>query len=429
VPRNRSAWSAAALLCIALGWSAAVLLAGRAQALTQGGRAAWLALAQSGAARAQRAFSDDSHGIWNGRRNVSLRWYDERLRSGKRYPLATIWGALPLFEALSAIAAADPTPANRRALEVFARGSNPPAAAPGPGSRARTTAVYRGAEAYWDPAVGGFAPYPGDRGPATTWFDDNSWWGIALLDAYSALGDARLLRDAQTAFDFVARRGWDRSGGGGLWWNTAHTPAGQKSGEALAAGSLLGAQLAAAWRTYANSASSPGARVALATAASDLSDAQKFIAWGNANFTGPEGLFVRSQTDATPMPYVAGPQIEANELLCRLTDVPGYCSAASRLADAAYSRFAYRLNMGPQFDVIYLHWMLVYGAQVGDSRWERMALAFAAQAQANARERSGLYEQAWDGSDMTAHQAEPEMLRTDAATVELFAWVAARAGG
>jgi hypothetical protein len=37
----------------------------------------------------------------------------------------------------------------------------------------------------------------------------------------------------------------------------------------------------------------------------------------------------------------------------------------------------------------------------------------------------GLYLKAWNGSDMSAHQAEPDMLRTDAATVELFGWLAA----
>ena len=31
---------------------------------------------------------------------------------------------------------------------------------------------------------------------------------------------------------------------------------------------------------------------------------------------------------------------------------------------------------------------------------------------------------AWDGSSMTLHQAEPNMLQTDAATLELFAWLA-----
>jgi Glycosyl hydrolase family 76 len=417
-----------ALTVVALLWALSALLAQSAGALTAQ-QASWLALAQSGAARAQGAFSDGSHGIWNGHRNVPLQWYDERLRSGGRYPLATIWGSVPLFETLAAIAIADPTPANRRALAVFARGGNPPPAPPGQGPARGARSVYRGAEAYWDRAMGAFAPYPGDRGPATTWFDDNSWWGVAFLDAYGALGDARLLRDAQTAFSFVAGRGWDRSGQGGLWWNTAHTPGGQKSGEALAAGSLLGAQLAVAWRAYASSAAPAAARAALAAAASDRSAAQKFISWGDAHFAGPEGLYVRTQADDTPMPYVAGPQIEANELLCRLPGGTAYCSQAARLADAAYNRFEYRLNMGPQFDAIYLHWMLVYGAQTGDSRWAQMALHFAAQAQANARDRSGLYLRAWDGGDMAAHQAEPEMLRTDAATVELFGWLAATRAG
>jgi hypothetical protein len=412
-----------ALTTVALLWAGAALTCQTAGALTAQ-QARYLALASSGAARAESAFADHSHGIWNGQRNVSLAWYDERLRSAARYPLATIWGAVPLFEALSALAIADPTAANHSALNAFAQGAGPPRNPPAARPRGESGAPYRGAEAYWDPAMGGFAPYPGDRGRATTWFDDNSWWGIAFLDAYTALHNVRFLRDAQSAFDFVARRGWDRAGGG-LWWNTAHTPAGQKSGEALAAGSLLGALLAATWQRYAAAAAPQGARAALASAAFDLTSAQKFIAWGDAHFAGPQGLYVRAQQDATPMPYVAGPQIEANELLCREPGGGRYCSQATALADAAYRRFAYRLNMGPQFDVIYLHWMLVYGEQTGDPRWWPMASAFAAQAQANARDRSGLYLRAWDGTDMAAHQAEPEMLRTDAATVELFGWVAA----
>jgi hypothetical protein len=418
------AWVRRALPCVALLSAIAALVAGPSIA-NAGQLPGYLALAESGATRAQSAFKDDAHGIWNGRRNVQLGWYDERLRSGARYPLATIWGSVPLFEALSAIALANPAPATRAALNAFAQGNSPARIPPGDTGRRAAGGVYRGAESYWDSAVQGFAPYPGDRGRATTWFDDNSWWGIAFVDAYRALGDVRLLHDAQAAFDFVARRGWDASGGG-LWWNTAHTPGGQKSGEALAAGSLLGALLADAWQRYAATATAPAARAALADAAFDLTNTEKFLSWGDAHFSDPEGLYVRTQQDATPMPYVAGPQIEANELLC---GQPGggarYCAQAARLADAAYRRFAYRLNMGPQFDVIYLHWMLVYGAQTGDRRWLSMALAFAAQAQANARDRSGLYLRAWDGSDMAAHQAEPGMLRTDAATVELFAWTAA----
>lgn len=387
-------------------------------------QATYLALAQQGAARAKAAFADDHHGIWNGKRNVPLRWYDERLHSGLKYPLATIWGAVPLFESLAAIASANPTAANRGALTTFAEGPHPPSALPG--SKLPKGEVLGGAESYWDPAVGGFAPYPGDRGDVNTWFDDNSWWGIAFTDAYQVLRLQRLLRDAQTAFDFVVRRGWDASSGG-LWWNTDHTPAGQKSGEALAAGSLLGALLARDWQEVANSASGQAKSEALALASSDRASVEKFINWGDAHFADLGGLYARTQSDPTPMPYVAGPEIEAKQLLCLQLE-PGnpYCAQARALADVAYRRFGYRLNMGPQFDVIYLHWMLVYAHQTADPRWAPMAQTFAQEARVNSLDpSSGLYLKAWDGSNMSAHQAEPNMLRTDAATVELFSWVAA----
>jgi hypothetical protein len=414
---------------------AALALASGAHSPARAGaaqRSPYLALAEGGAAQAMRAFRDDSHGLWNGRRNVPLRWYDERLGSRSAYPLATIWGAVPLFEALSAIAAADGSAANRRALRTFAEGANPPPAPPSARAassrrtRRGTSAVYGGAESYWDAAVGGFAPYPGDRGAANTWFDDNSWWGIAFMDAYRVLKEPRLLADAQAAFSFVARRGWDAAGGG-VWWNTAHTPGGQKSGEALAAGSLLGALLATALAEAAAAASGASARAYASSAAFDLRTVEKFLSWGDAHFATRGGLYERTQEDRTPMPYVAGPEIEAKELLCTLSASEGaYCAQAASLADAAYARFAYRLNMGPQFDVIYLHWTLVYALQTGDSRWAPIALTFASEAQANARDAaSGLYLKAWDGSDMSTHQAEPNMLRTDAATVELFAWLVA----
>ena len=425
--------------------AASLMPASRAAALSAQ-QASFLSLAEQGAAQARAAFKDSRQGVWNGHRNVPLSWYDERLRSRIKYPLATIWGAVPLFESLAAIASANPSAANRKALDVFAEGSHPPpnppgaraaaaahrarAAASAPSSRgrpARASAarpVYYGAESYWDPAMHAFAPYPGDRSRANTWFDDNSWWGIAFVDAYRALHKPRLLRDAQSAFDFVSSRGWDASGGG-LWWNTDHSPEGQKSGEALAAGSLLGALLAQAWQQAAAS-SSPGARSAQeATSNRDARTVEKFISWGDAHFADLGGLYSRTQSDSTPMPYVAGPEIEAKELLCLRAPSPNrYCAQASSLASAAYQRFAYRLNMGPQFDAIYLHWMLVYAQQTGDGRWAPMALTFANDARANARVGS-LYLKAWDGSDMSEHQAEPNMLRTDAASVELFGWLAA----
>ena len=45
------------------------------------------------------------------------------LNDHARYPLATIWDIVPLFESLDAIAIAQPSPANRHALASFAAGA------------------------------------------------------------------------------------------------------------------------------------------------------------------------------------------------------------------------------------------------------------------------------------------------------------------
>jgi hypothetical protein len=332
-----------------------------------------LRLAEQGLARAQRTWHDSRRG-----------WYDERLNDRERYPLATIWGAAPLFEALDAVAIAAPSPAHRAAVAAFAGG----------------------AERYLNRTLRptpGFAPYPNDRGQVRTWFDDNGWWGLGFMDAHRATGNARYLRDAQRAFGFIAAQGWD-SRAGGLWWNTSHP---YKAGEALASGSLLGALLyqRSHNRFY-------------------LNQVNKFLTWADAHFLTELRLYDRTDADSTPTPYVEGPLVETHQVLCQMGQQAA-CARAKQLADASWQRFEARLQMGPQFDTIYLHWMLVYSTQSGDSRWPALARQMAAQAQANALDSRGLYLRAWDGGSITAHEAQPNMLQTDAATLELFAWLAA----
>jgi uncharacterized protein YyaL (SSP411 family) len=337
----------------------------------QGGE--YLRLAEAGVAQAQR--------LWRDRR---LGWYDSRLDDHDRYPLATIWDAVPLFEALDAIEAAAPTAAHRAAVLAFADG----------------------AERYYDRGLGrvpGYAPYPGDRGRADAWFDDNGWWGLAFLDAYRATHAVRYLRDAQRAFRFIAQQGWNPNGGG-LWWNTAHA---YVAGEPLAAGSLLGAEL-----------------FELTRQASYRETVLRFVDWADANFLSERSLYKRTSFDPTPTPYIEGAMVEAHQLLCE-AGVGQACAWARVLAQASWERFQDRLTMGPQFDTIYLHQMLLYGAQTGDARWRELATRMADSALAHARDSSGLFTRGWDGTPITEHQAVPGMLQTDAATLELFAWLAA----
>lgn len=116
--------------------------------------------------------------------------------------------------------------------------------------------------------------------------------------------------------------------------------------------------------------------------------------------------------------------VQAHQVLCE-AGVGQACAWARMLADACWERFAGRLNMGPQFDVIYLHQMLLYGLRTGDARWRALAQQMAASALAHARNVGGLFLRGWDGTPITEHQAVPNMLQSDAATVELFAWLAA----
>jgi Glycosyl hydrolase family 76 len=224
----------------------------------------------------------------------------------------------------------------------------------------------------------------------------------------TASRDARYLRDAERAFAFIAAQGWDSSGGG-LWWNTSYP---YKAGEALAAGSLLGALL------YQHTHNP-----------FYLTQVNKFLTWADANFLTELRLYDRTDSDSTPTPYIEGPLVEAHQVLCQ-TGQRSACARARQLANACWQRFQARLNMGPQYDTIYLHWMLVYASQTGDSRWPALARQMAADAQANALDaQRGLYLRAWDGTPITQHEAQPNMLQTDAATLELLAWLAVTQAG
>jgi Glycosyl hydrolase family 76 len=335
----------------------------------------YLALAQAGVAHARQRW-------WDPRR----RWYDARLNDRERYPLATIWDIVPLFQSLDAIAIAQPSAANRRALASFA-------------SEAERY-LNRGLR-----PIPGYSPYPGDReGDTETWFDDNGWWGLGFVEAYRATGARRYLRDAERALRYIAAAGWDPNGGG-IWWNTDHP---FKSGPALAADTLLATLIYQQDR-------SPFA----------LAQARKFIVWANtAGFASAEGLYADSSVSATPVDYIEAPLIYAQAVLCKLTGVAAGCERAEQLTGTALERFGHLLDFSPQYDAIYLQWMLALYALDGDPALYVLAADNATDAQTRAANGDGLYLLSWNGETLPAIDAEPGMLQTQAATTSLFAWLA-----
>jgi hypothetical protein len=333
-----------------------------------------LALAQAGVAAARQRW-------WDPRRG----WYDARLDDHERYPLATIWDSVPLFEALDAIAIAQPTVGNRHAVASFAAGAE--------------RYLNRGLR-----PVPGYSPYPGDREANTeTWFDDNGWWGVAFVNAYRATGARRYLADAERALHYVAAAGWAR--GGGIWWDTEHP---FKSGPALAADSLL------ATLVYQSDRS-----------AFALTQARKFIGWANTGgFSSAEGLYVDSSVSTTPVDYIEAPLIYAQALLCHLTGTAAECERARQLQIVALQRFGYLLDFSPQYDAIYLQWMLALYSLEGDKTLYLLAADNARDAQTRAANGQGLYLLSWNGGTLPAFDAQPGMLQTHAATTSLFAWLA-----
>jgi hypothetical protein len=386
-------WSMLAMLAVAIALAGtAPALAGPARALASPAGAAtpapttapraplsaaqqqYLALAKAGVASAQR---------WSNRR---LGWYDARLGDRDRYPLATIWDIVPLFESLDAIATVQPSAANRRALARFAAGAE--------------RYLNRGLR-----PLPGYSPYPGDREADTeTWFDDNGWWGLAFVNAYRATGTHRYLVDAERALRFIATVGWDPQGGG-IWWNTDHP---YKAGEALASGTLLATLL------YQQTHS-----------AFALGQAQKYLAWANTSgFSAAEGLYAGSNLDPTPIDYIEAPLIYAQALLCTLTSSAEDCQRATQLQEAALNRFGYLLDFSPQYDAIYLQWMLALYSLQKDPVLYALAADNARDAQTRALNGEGLYLLSWNGETLPPQYALPGMLQTQAATTSLFAWLA-----
>jgi len=293
---------------------------------------------------------------------------------------------VPLFEAIDAIAIAQPSPAHLEAVTTFANG----------------------AEAYLNHGlkpVPGYSPYPGDRSANTeTWFDDNGWWGLAFVNAFRATGKSRYLLDAERALGYIAAAGWDPSGGG-IWWNTDHP---YKAGEALASGTLLATLL------YEQTHS-----------ATYLADANMFLAWGNAQgFSAVDGLYAESDRVGTPEDYVEAPLIYAQQVLCTTAGATSDCAHASTLTNTALRRFGTTLDFGPQYDAIYLQWLLALYGSDGDTRLYDLAASNANTAAAEARNSDGLYLRSWQGQSLGSRVIEPNMLQTQSATTSLFAWLA-----
>jgi Glycosyl hydrolase family 76 len=433
VPLVRRSSTTALITLLALAVVGVAALPSSASALSRS-QAHYLAAANKG--------FKQTHKWWNHGRH----WYSSVLGGSN---VASLWGIVPLFEALNGLQIAQPSKRHRHQLSRFARG----------------------AEHYlnWTlKPVPGFGPKPGQHNPGkTTWFDDNGWWGLAFLDAYRATGNPRYLQDAQIAQRFISVSGWDTTPDrpGGIWWNTNHS---FYAGESLAGGTLLSARLYALTHQQAY-----------------LDDALKFIAWGDVWLTDPAtGLYARLRKPKTyetgtgsttsgagstaaaaderalaanpdqaakleasgqpvpargeaqsafnnyppfapsPMPYVNGPMILAHRIICEQTGARSFCQRAADLAARTLQVYQ-RFWMGPQFDFWYVRTMLEFAQLDNNSNWYGIVQWNARSALHRARDRHGLYLRTWYGKKASRANAPKGSLQLHAANAALFAWMGA----
>jgi uncharacterized protein YyaL (SSP411 family) len=260
----------------------------------------------------------------------------------------------------------------------------------------------RQADYFCDPTIengaGGFSWYYGTRGTGNAYFDDTGWWGIAYVDAYRATGNVRWLWNAGRALSFIDRFGWDRAGGGGVWWDVNHD---YKTAEPLAAGAMIAASLYRfQHKPYF------------------LTLAKKYLDWADAKTLTTRGLYGRNATDRTEMDYVQGMFIDANVQLCIATKVESYCKKAQQIADASLDAFPILANWSPETDVIYLRGLLDLYRQDRNPRWYGVVYANAKAALENSRDKDGFWSQRWDGD-----WGLQGLIYMQAATLELFAWL------
>ena len=97
------------------------------------------------------------------------------------------------------------------------------------------------------------------------------------------------------------------------------------------------------------------------------------------------------------MRYVQSPIMAGEQTLCEATGDQSLCGAAAALGDAQLRGFPAAANHGPQYDAVYLQWMLYQYAQDHDSRWYALAYYNAKRALANSGNKAGLFLQDWDG--------------------------------
>ena len=211
------------------------------------------------------------------------------------------------------------------------------------------------------------APPAGPGG--NTYYDDNVWSALDLLEGYQLTGNPTDLSSAQDTFDFIVS-GWDTSSTdgcpGGVFWEDVSGS--QRNTAANAGGAEVGLEL---YQLTKNS--------------SDLSWATQMYQWMNTCLAAPGGLYYDhvnpgGSVNTTIWSYNQGTMVGADVLQYEITGTASYLTAAETTAEAAVSHFGTGTTLqsqGPAFNGIYFRDLFVLNQVHPDRDYRSEAKAYA----------------------------------------------------
>ena len=208
------------------------------------------------------------------------------------------------------------------------------------------------------------------KGPGgNTYYDDNAWSALDLIDAYRLTGNRIDLTVAQDLFNFVVT-GWDTSQAdgcpGGVFWEDVSGS--QRNTTANAANAEVGLQL-----------------YQLTKDSTDLWWAAAMYQWVNMCLKTSSGLYYDhvnpgGSINTTIWSYNQGAMVGAGVLLYQITGNAGYLAAAQDTAEAAVTYFGTGTtlqNQGPAFNSIYFRDLLVLNEAEPNSAYGSEAQSYA----------------------------------------------------
>ena len=211
------------------------------------------------------------------------------------------------------------------------------------------------------------APPEGPGG--NTYYDDNAWSALDLLNAYELTGNSIDLLLAEDTFNFVVT-GWDTSQTdgcpGGVFWEDVSGS--QRNTTANAANAEAGLEL-----------------YQLTKNKTDLSWATRMYQWVDTCLASSDGLYYDhvnpgGSVNTTIWTYNQGAMIGAGVLLYQITANGSYLTAAEKTATAAVSYFGSGTTLqsqGPAFDAIYFRDLFVLNQVQPNSAYGAEAQAYA----------------------------------------------------